>query len=432
MSISLATFLFAINFLQTCWIIGYKRYFSLRQASILTSYLLVLSFIDYWDGTYFSFILLIPFILIESAFILYFTKSWALTAFYSLIKNMMLMISWLLTWEFVYILKIKDIISPIQFSYLKPLSIFSQQLLLFLSLILIRKISNKYAIFKSISQLQKKYIIPSIFCFVLLYSFNIIREASILRYQIFPFFQLTVGLLVFEVCFTYIVYLISRFYQQQTQIYLLSKKNERDSENIDLANEFKHDYRNILLSLNTYLEQKEFEQASEYLSSIINYSKSLTEINYYTQISTINIQAVQGVLLNFFEECSKQNIPVQFFTNQRISYFDLNIVLIDFIRCLSILLDNALEASTEIENPLIQLTIIRKNDTIFVEVKNKSDTPVAIENIFKNNFTTKKEHQGKGIPIFVKLLKQYRKVRYSFSREHGFFIASFTIPVKRR
>lgn len=429
MAISLATYLFAVNFLQTCWIIGYKRYLSLRQTIILTSYIIVLLFITYFIGKNISFILLIPFILIESAFILHFTKSWALAAFYSLMKNMMLMISWLITWEFVYILKLKNVISLTQFAYLKPLSIISQQILFFVLLIAMKKISNKYSIFKSITQLHKKYIIPSVFCFALLYSLNIIREAAIIRFQFVPFFQLTIVLFALEACFSYIFYLISRFYQLQTQILFLSKKTAKESQNVDLANEFRHDYRNILLSLKTYLDQKEFEEADTYLSSIINYSKSFTETNYFSQISTINIPAVQGVLLNFFEKCSSLKIPVHFFTNESISYFDLTINLVDFIRCLSILLDNALEASMETEKPLIQLTIIRKKQTIFVEVKNKSETPVAIENIFKNKFTTKENHQGKGIPIFVKLLKPYRKVKYSFSREHGFFIASFTLPI---
>lgn len=429
--LTIVTTLFAANLLQTCWIVGYKKYFSPQQTFLLTGYMFFLLLINYFISTNFSFSLLIPFILIESGFILYFTKSWALTLLYSILQNMVMLISWLFTWDIIYISRLKDIISPEQFLYFKPIAIISQQLLQVALLLIVKKISSKYSIFNSIAQLQKKYIATSVFGFVLLYSLNILRQGSIVQFGLLPFFQLTLILLALSIVFCYLIYIISRFYQQQTQISLLSKKTARELQNIDLANEFRHDYRNILLSLNTYLDQKQFEQASTYLSSIINYSKSFTETNYYAQISTINIPAVQGLLLHFFEKCANLKIPVQFFTDQNISDFDLTINLVDFIRCLSILLDNAVEASVAAEKPLIQLTMIHKNQDLFIEVKNKSEAPIVIEKIFKNNFTTKKGNQGKGIPIFVKLLKQYRKVTYSFSRENNFFVASFTLPTNR-
>lgn len=429
MPFSLVTILFSINFLLINWIIGYKKYISSRQTTILTIYIVILLFINYF--TVHDVVLFIPLAFIESLFILKYTKSWALTALYSLLKNTIMLISWLFTWDTIQIALLENVISYEQYLYLEPLAIVLQQVLLIIVALIVKKVSAKYLIFDSIAQLPKKYITLSVSSFILFNSLNSLRQISINSYGVIPFLQLTIVLVALTSIYFYVIYIISRFYQQQIQIYLLSKKTSQELHNIDLANEFRHDYRNILLSLNTYLEQKQFEQASTYLASIINYSKHFTDVSYHTQLSTINIPAVQGLLLNFFEKSSILKIPFHFFTNQSISYFDLPINLIDFIRCLSILLDNAVEASSEIENPLIQLTIIREKESLFIEVKNKLDAPVAIEHIFKNNFTTKKGHQGKGLLIFIKLLKQYQKTTYSFSTENNFFIASFTLTIRQ-
>ncbi|WP_430602303.1 two-component system, LytTR family, sensor histidine kinase AgrC [Enterococcus sp. DIV0724b] len=432
MEVHLVAILFSFNYFQMCLIIGYKRYLSYRQTIFLSTYLFIQVLIALLVGGEIGLRVFIPFAIIESIFILRFTKSWTLIALYYLLQNSLMLISWLVTWDFTYFFHETGLMSDTSFAILKPISIVAQQLLLFSLLILMRKISTNYEIFNSISQLKKKYIFQSIFSVVLLLTLNLVRQISIRHINLTVFFQLTFLLLFFTSTFSYIVYIISRFYQQQQQIFLLSKKMAQESQKISLANEFRHDYRNILFSLDVYLEKEQFDQARNYLSTIIDYSKDLTETNHYTQISKINIPPIQGLLLNFFEKCSKENVPVHFFVDQLISDFDITIHLVDFIRCLSILLDNAFEASINTEKPLISLHFENRSTGIYIEVKNKSNGPILIEKALKNNFTTKKGHQGNGLPILIKLLKQYPKTTYSFQWKNNFVIASFSLPEKRQ
>ncbi|WP_169402831.1 sensor histidine kinase [Enterococcus haemoperoxidus] len=242
------------------------------------------------------------------------------------------------------------------------------------------------------------------------------------------YFYLTFILLALSAVFSFTVYLISHYYQQQQQIYYLSKKSLEESNKVSLAHEFQHDYRNILLSLNTYLSQNNIEQARAYLTSITNYSSSLTSENFVSQISIVNILPVQGLLINFFEQCKKNNIAVYFSANQQLSELDISIDLIDFIRCLSILLDNAVEASLGKNSASIHVTFEKKKQRLVVEVSNPYEGELILSNVLKKNFTTKKNHQGKGLYIFTKLLKQYEDAHYSFKQDNDAFIAMFSLP----
>ncbi|EOH96815.1 hypothetical protein UAW_01773 [Enterococcus haemoperoxidus ATCC BAA-382] len=427
MTISFVIALYAINFLQTIWLIGYKKYLNYRQSIILTGVIGLILFTSYF--TSYSFVLLLLFLLIEAAFIFFFTKSWPLVALYSLLQNALVLISWAATVDILIILWAKNTISYEQYFALRAPIIILQQVVFFILLSLSKKVGHQQLFFISFAKIKKKYVVSSILFFVVSYSLNILRAVIILQLKLIPFIQLTVLLLALTIVFVYTMYNLSLLYAQHAQINMLSKKAYQEAETLAAANEFKHDYRNILLSLKTYIDQQQYEKASTYLASIIDYSDDFTKTDYHPQLSQIDILAVQGVIINFFEKCSTLNIPFKFMITQHISEHDLSINLIDFIRCFSIILDNALEESIGIDDPQIQLTIAKTQHSIFIEVKNTHHSTVAIEHILKNNFTTKKGHQGKGLSIFIKLLKQYPKTNYSFSKEKNLFVVRLTLPI---
>ncbi|MHC5228246.1 GHKL domain-containing protein [Enterococcus sp. LJL99] len=355
-------------------------------------------------------------------------KSWILAALYFLLQNTIMLLAELFAWESLFILWIKGVITEQQFMIFDDVAWILQQLVVFGLILVTKKIGEKYRVFESVFQLQKKYIIQSILCIALLYSLDIIRTISLFQLQIIKFSYLTMIILAFTGVFCYMLYLISHFYIQRQSIQILSKKSFEEEEKVHLANEFRHDYRNILFSLLTYLEQNQIQEARKYVTSIIEYSTDLIEPDGFAQVAAIKSSPIQGLLINFLEKCREKKVPVKFVAMKEITDFEITINMLDFIRCLSILLDNALEASEDIEDPLIEINIDIRNNSTFIEVKNVYGTDLSLEKMLKNNYTTKKNHQGKGLHIFTKLLKQYRKASYGFDIEGNFFIAAFSLP----
>lgn len=428
MGISMEVMLISLNYIQVLWLLGYKKYFSFRQVIFLTAYTFVEVLLYYTFQDTRAINLLVLFVVLEFFFIIRFLQSWILAALYFLLQNTMMLLAGLIAWDSLFILLIRRVITAEQFRQMDDIAWIFQQLLLFVFIIITKKISTKYNIFESVSQLQKKYITQSILCIVVLYSLNVIRTISLLQLQIVKFAYLTTILLAFTGVFCYVIYLVSRFYQQQQSIRVLSEKSFQEEEKLHLAHEFRHDYRNILVSLLTYLEQDQIVEARKYVSSIVDYSNSFIETDAYSQVAAIKSPPIQGLLIKFLESCREEKIPVQFIVKQEISDLDITINLLDFIRCLSILLDNAAEASNGLEHPLIEVTMDIHDRSTLVEVRNAYEGNLSLEKLLKNNFTTKVGHQGKGLHIFTKLLKQYRKASYTFDVEDDFFVASFSLP----
>lgn len=420
--------LFCINFLQIAWFIGYKQYYSLKITIFLSIYLVILFVVTELFTSINTFVFLLIYVLLELFPIYQRFKKWTLVALFYLLRDTLMIISWLFTWDILFLLRSTGNINTELFYTLKPFVLIGQQILLFLLIFLSHRINNKYYIFSSISQLHKKYVFPSMLCLASLIFFNIVKRISFLSLRIETFFYLNIIMLGMFAVFSYTFYIISQYYQQQQHIHILSKKSLDESHKVLLANEFKHDYRNILLSLSAYLNQNDLSQAQSYLDSIVQYSTPLTNENFNAQISPVNVLSVQGLLINFFESCHKKDIAVYFSANEHISELDITINLIDFIRCLSILLDNAAEASLNEEAAAIYIQFEKNNQQLIVDVRNTFNGTIALNKILKNNFTTKKDHQGKGLHIFTKILKQYENAAYSFEKDQEFFIARFSLP----
>ncbi|XUB55905.1 two-component system, LytTR family, sensor histidine kinase AgrC [Enterococcus sp. DIV0724b] len=394
----------------------------------LTSYLIILILVTGAYPHINTVWFLAIFVLIEIFFMYQRFKKWPLIVFFYFLKNALMILSWSFTWHLLYFLSVGNHIDMKQFIALIPMVLILQQILLFLLIQLSNWLNNKYSIIISIAQLHKKYTLQSLFSLCLLLIFNVLKRENRIEYDLETFFYLTLILLAMTVVFSYIVYLISRYYQQQQSIELLTKKTLDESNKVSLANEFQHDYRNILLSLNTYLDQNDIDNARAYLSSITNYSKTLISEDVFSQISIISNLPIQGLLINFFGKAQKNDISIHFSANKQISDLNITIDLIDFIRCMSILLDNAIEASLNEENPTIQISFKVKHQQLTVEVRNAYKGTTPLNKMLKNNFTTKQNHQGKGLHIFSKLLKQYAHANYSFEQDTDSFIATFSLP----
>ncbi|MFD1899104.1 GHKL domain-containing protein [Enterococcus termitis] len=169
------------------------------------------------------------------------------------------------------------------------------------------------------------------------------------------------------------------------------------------------------------------KKALTLLHTIIDYSNSLLTPNLYKTIALIHNPPIQGLLTNFLKRCLEIDIPIKITVTDTLTNIDMNIV--DFIRCFSILLDNAYEAVQETNNQLIEIMITGDSQFVKVTVKNTytEDKNVPFQSILQNNFSTKKNHQGKGLYILAKIINKYKKASYQVAKKDNRFIASYSV-----
>nr|WP_250318422.1 GHKL domain-containing protein [Streptococcus lutetiensis] len=87
------------------------------------------------------------------------------------------------------------------------------------------------------------------------------------------------------------------------------------------------------------------------------------------------------------------------------------IPLISYIRILSILFDNAIEAALESENPKIAVAnFYQDGDFVFIIENSTREKSVDLSNIFQRGYSTKGENRGLGLATLVDFQDDYENL----------------------
>lgn len=177
-----------------------------------------------------------------------------------------------------------------------------------------------------------------------------------------------------------------------TEIYSVEvSKNE-------LTSEFQHDFKALLISLNSCLKENAIDDAKRLLSQVIVDSKEIFQTNSYAGINRLNNVPLQGLVLNFLKDCEENGISAEV-TLVPVP-IALQVEVIDLVRGLSILLNNAYENTVILPPHLHRLTIVMKDSgegQLSIIITNPIEKKIEIEQILKKGYSTKEGHKGIGL-----------------------------------
>ncbi|MBC1379808.1 sensor histidine kinase [Listeria innocua] len=298
-------------------------------------------------------------------------------------------------------------------------------LILVIVLYSIKRISSKYALFDLIFSTNRKlpfitaYIIVSYYITYLAHFFAFSNRYQLLLINIILLTYLS------SVCL-FVYHILLENYQKK-QLLLLNKRLQAEQTYIDNASSFKHDFKGLLLSLTTYIEQRKTTEALELLASITDYSNELLNDDSFGTVSHIQPIPIQSVLV---EKIKKMNaLKINFSLDISKGTYISSISSLDFIRCLDIIINNAIEASQSADNPQMKINIYKSDSAITLTVKNNyaSSATISLAQINKRKFTSKTNHQGLGLYNLGKITHKYTNVSHSISIQNNLFVLTLVI-----
>lgn len=197
---------------------------------------------------------------------------------------------------------------------------------------------------------------------------------------------------------------------------------------VDGVRTLKHDYNNIIQSLNGYVVTKQYDKLDAHIKSLL---KECNGINNLSSIDpkVFNDPAIYGIVGSKYFLANEKGIPFEFDITTNI--VDINFPKPELSRILGILLDNAVEATLKCENPFIRLQMRyekRKNADI-IKVFNTYDTSIDINltDIYKKGYSSKKVKSGIGLWEVKKLISQNRNSQIYASIEEKMFTQTIVI-----
>ena len=180
----------------------------------------------------------------------------------------------------------------------------------------------------------------------------------------------------------------------------------------------KHDMKNHMMVLASYLNSNDIEAAKAYTSEILDKLNAM-----HSYIETGN-SLLNHIINEKLELARSLGISVQA-EIEILSFASMR--SIDFSALLTNLLDNAIEASQKEENPELRVRIAMERGYHTIRVKNRIMDSVLDKNPELSSTKKETDLHGFGIPQIKEIVDSYNGM-YDFYEEDGFFCVGVFIP----
>lgn len=208
--------------------------------------------------------------------------------------------------------------------------------------------------------------------------------------------------------------------QIEKEIELEQKKFEQKhlqtytDEIVSLYNEirgFRHDYTGMLVSLRMAIESKDLQEIDRVYSEVLVKANQKLRSDKYTYFDLNNIEdsALRSLIAQSIVNAKTNDVEYTLEVKDIIT--PLSMELLDLVRVMSVLLNNAVEGAVESYQKQLEVAIIKLDLETLVVIQNScKKRKVKSEDLFELGFSTKGRHRGLGLNNVKEILGKYDNV----------------------
>ena len=217
--------------------------------------------------------------------------------------------------------------------------------------------------------------------------------------------------------------------QEQTLRYRDMERYSRHIEELyKEVRSFRHDYTNLLTSLRLGIEEEDMEQIKEIYDSVLKDSSQKLQDNKYDLGRLVNIRdrALKSLLAGKFLKARDKNIVFNVEVPEEIQVEGMS--LLDFLTIVSILCDNAIEASAEASQPHVSIAFLKngEQETFIIENSIKEEG-IDISEIFSFGASSKGEERGVGLYTVMKIVESHPNTSLNTTCQNQVFRQILTV-----
>ena len=208
--------------------------------------------------------------------------------------------------------------------------------------------------------------------------------------------------------------------QIEKEIELEQKKFEQKhlqtytDEIVSLYNEirgFRHDYTGMLVSLRMAIESKDLQEIDRVYSEVLVKANQKLRSDKYTYFDLNNIEdsALRSLIAQSIVNAKTNDVEYTLEVKDIVT--PLSMELLDLVRVMSVLLNNAVEGAVESYQKQLEVAIIKLDLETLVVIQNScKKRKVKSEDLFELGFSTKGRHRGLGLNNVKEILGKYDNV----------------------
>lgn len=198
----------------------------------------------------------------------------------------------------------------------------------------------------------------------------------------------------------------------------------------DNIRSFKHDFANIITGIGGYIHTNDMEGLKKYYSQLLSDCQTTNNLSALNP-DTINNPSIYNLLATKYHLADAYGIKINL--EIFLDLNNLNAKIYDFTRILGILLDNAIEATKNCDEKVINLimrTEPNRNRQVVIIENTYSNKDVNIDIIFEKGYTTKKGNTGLGLWKVREILKRNENLNLYTTKNDKYFSQQFEMYFK--
>lgn len=189
----------------------------------------------------------------------------------------------------------------------------------------------------------------------------------------------------------------------------------------DNVRAFKHDFSNIIAGIGGYIATKDMDGLEKYYKQLL---QDYNQVNNLSSLSpdSINNPAIYTVLANKYYKADGLGIKINLETF--IDFNNLHMGIYEFTRILGILMDNAIEAASECDKKVINVTIrndLRQNRQLLVIENTYNNKDVDLDRLSEKGYSTKPKNTGLGLWEVNKIIKRHKNLACFTTKNSEYF-----------
>lgn len=226
---------------------------------------------------------------------------------------------------------------------------------------------------------------------------------------------------VFTLFTLMLFYLLYQLLQENYELKLQQKEQqilldyaERMESFYDEFRTFRHDYKNILSTLDFYIRDRDFPQLQKYFETrILPFSESLTSDSHVIgKLHMIKIPSLKSILYSKLVIALNRGISPTLELEDPIEEIYMDEV--NLARIMGILIDNAMEATLQTSDKTLSIAIVTMENSILFSLANSCPPlEVPISKLYEKGFSTKDNHDGLGLYTVRNITDSLENVSYT-------------------
>ncbi|WP_202065418.1 sensor histidine kinase [Enterococcus sp. BWB1-3] len=222
----------------------------------------------------------------------------------------------------------------------------------------------------------------------------------------------------------------NKYETQQKELEYLSNQRYMDvmESQFKEISKFRHDYKNILTSMENFIVERDMDGLDEYYRSMLKTSSRVIEQNNYKleKLSNIQVRELKSILASKLITAQEKDIDVRIEVTEMID--NVNMDAVSLVRLMGIFLDNAIEELEYLGEGILSVAVYQDKQAVHLIIQNscREDLP-KLHQLKTRGFSTKGTNRGNGLSNVQEIVTEAANIRLATTIEHQLFTQKMVI-----